>query len=243
MYTESVSDSTLPSFLSPSSSSSSRPLPRALLPALTMRAFSLAVSALAAAAVAYAQNNTYYIIVGQNTTTNASLVFQPQEVHAVVGDTVVFNFTVGNHTAIQATFAEPCIPAHEANITINGFNSGFRDAGNFTSMSILTVPILPQNVNTTMWFYDYNTCGLGGVGVINANDSSTETLAGFERNAIRLNGTGSVTSSSAGPTSTSPSGSSSSASTTSTSTKSGAERNIILGGLSVVPLLVAAFSL
>jgi len=156
---------------------------------------------------------------------------------------VVFNFTVGNHTAIQATFAEPCIPAHEANITINGFNSGFRDAGNFTSMSILTVPILPQNVNTTMWFYDYNTCGLGGVGVINANDSSTETLAGFERNAIRLNGTGSVTSSSAGPTSTSPSGSSSSASTTSTSTKSGAERNIILGGLSVVPLLVAAFSL
>lgn len=87
--------------------------------------------------------------------------------------------TQGNHTATQSVFYAPCVPAHEANITINGFNSDFRNAGNFNAITILTVPILPENVNTTMWFYDYNTCGEGGVGVINDNESSTETLAGF----------------------------------------------------------------
>jgi hypothetical protein len=34
-------------------------------------------------------------------------------------------------------------------------------------------------VNHTFWFYDYNTCGEGGVGVINNNESSSQTLAGF----------------------------------------------------------------
>jgi len=34
-------------------------------------------------------------------------------------------------------------------------------------------------VNHTFWFYDYNECGEGGVGVINNDESSNETLAGF----------------------------------------------------------------
>ncbi|KAF9810440.1 hypothetical protein IEO21_06938 [Rhodonia placenta] len=209
-----------------------------------MRTFSFVASALAAASVVLAQNNTYVITVGHNTTANASLVFQPQEVHAVVGDTVIFNFTLGNHTAIQSTFAGPCIPAHESNITINGFDSGFRDAGNGTAITILSVPILPQNVNTTMWFYDYNTCGEGGVGVINANDSSTQTLEGFERNAVRLNGTGSLTSSSAASSATSPSGTSGSASSSSTTTaKTSAAHHLVVGGLSVLPLIAAALTL
>lgn len=175
--------------------------------------------------------------------------------------------TLGNHTAIQSTFAGPCIPAHESNITINGFDSGFRDAGNGTAITILSVPILPQNVNTTMWFYDYNTCGEGGVGVINANDSSTQTLEGFEvcdelwrlesvthlracctsrpqRNAVRLNGTGSLTSSSAASSATSPSGTSGSASSSSTTTaKTSAAHHLVVGGLSVLPLIAAALTL
>ncbi|EIN06559.1 hypothetical protein PUNSTDRAFT_53989 [Punctularia strigosozonata HHB-11173 SS5] len=197
--------------------------------------------ALAALAGTLASAKDIVITVGGNTTTNASLVFQPQEVHATLGDTVIFNFTQGNHTATQSTFASPCIPAHETNITINGFDSSFRDAGNGTAITILSVPILPENVNTTMWFYDAALCGKGGVGVINANDSSLETLAGFERNAVRLNGTGaSSTVSSHSATATSPS-SSASASATQTSS-SGAERALTLGGLAVVPLLLGALA-
>ena len=87
--------------------------------------------------------------------------------------------TNGNHTATQSTFSSPCIPAHETNVTINGFNSDFRNTQPGTSGSILTVPINEQNANDTFWFFDYNTCGEGGVGVINDNESSNETLAGF----------------------------------------------------------------
>ena len=86
----------------------------------------------------------------------------------------------GNHTATQSTFDSPCIPAHDTNITINGFDSGFRNTTpGTTGSSILSVPILEQNQNQTFWFFDANTCGEGGVGVINDNESSTETLAGF----------------------------------------------------------------
>ncbi|TFK50989.1 hypothetical protein OE88DRAFT_1735713 [Heliocybe sulcata] len=198
-----------------------------------MRAASIAVAALTAA-VASARD--IVVTVGGNTTSNASLVFQPQRITAYLGDTVIFNFTQGNHTATQAVFSEPCIPAHDANITINGFNSDFRNAGNGTAVTILSVPILPENANTTMWFYDYNTCGQGGVGVINSNESSYETLEGFERNAIRLNGTG-AHSSSASRTAT---GSAASHSATQSSSSSGAERQVVAG---VLPLVLAGLAL
>jgi hypothetical protein len=87
--------------------------------------------------------------------------------------------TSGNHTATESTFDNPCIPAHETDPSINGFDSGFRNTQPDTSGSILTVPIIEQNVNHTFWFYDYTTCGEGGVGVINGNESSDQTLAGF----------------------------------------------------------------
>ena len=76
----------------------------------------------------------------------------------------------------QSTFASPCIPAHDTNITINGFDSGFRDTVNGTAITNLVVPITD---NSTIWFFDVNTCARGGVGGINVNDSSTETLDGF----------------------------------------------------------------
>jgi len=96
-------------------------------------------------------------------------------------------------------------------------------------------PILPSNANTTMWFYDYNTCGAGGVGVINSNESSYETLAGFERNAIRLNGTA------AHESSVSRTATATSATQSATqSASSGAERRVVAG---VLPLLLAGLAL
>ncbi|KAL6305161.1 hypothetical protein BKA93DRAFT_712043, partial [Sparassis latifolia] len=182
----------------------------------------------------------YVITVGGNTTTNSSLVFQPQEVHAALGDSVVFNFTLGNHSATQSTFAAPCVLAFETNSSINGFNSEFRDAGNGTAITILNVTIDETNVNTPLWFFDYNTCAKGGVGVINANDSSTQTLLGFERNAIRLNGTNSSSTSSAYPSSTAPSSTSASSSSSTATSSSAADRNVVIGGLSAIPLAFAA---
>ncbi|KAL1675565.1 Le.flp1-like protein [Schizophyllum commune] len=137
----------------------------------------VALSGLASLAAA----RDIWIQVGGNTSDNASAVFQPQEVTAQLNDIVFFNLT-------QSLFASPCIPANLANSTINGFDSGFRDAGNFTAITQLSVPITPQIENQTLWFYDYNTCGEGGVGGINVNDSDYENLEAFTRNAERLNG-------------------------------------------------------
>ncbi|TFK23164.1 hypothetical protein FA15DRAFT_670774 [Coprinopsis marcescibilis] len=126
------------------------------------------------------------VTVGGNTTENPGAVFDPQVIVAELGDVVIFNFTQGNHTATQALFASPCIPANRVDTTINGFDSGFRDAGNFTAITTLPVPV--TDPNTTIWFYDHNTCAEGGVGGVNINETSLETIDGFARNAVRLNG-------------------------------------------------------
>lgn len=191
------------------------------------------------ASVCLAAAKTIVITVGGNTTGDGTTTFSPQRVDVVLGDTVVFNFTDGNHTATESTFSSPCIPAHETDVTINGFNSGFRNTTLGTSGTILTVPILAQNENHTFWFFDYNTCGEGGVGVINNNESSTETLDGFVRNAIRLNGTNSsdTTSSTSTSSRTSPSTTSSSSVPKSSSA---AERAFAIGAVGVVPLFIAS---
>jgi len=221
-------------------------LPSSLLlvpPSATMRAFTTVFSLLVSAAIVSAEE--IWIQVGGNTSTNASLVFQPQTVQAKLNDTVYFNFTQGNHTAIQSTFAQPCLPSDESINPYNGFTSGFRLAGNGSNVSYIAVPMLEENYNLTFWFYDYNTCGEGGVGVINPNTTAgaNETLEGFERNAVRLNGT--ATSSSASPSATSPSGSGSSTSPSpsTSNTPSSGERNAVLGGLAALPLVLAAFAL
>ncbi|TFK84538.1 hypothetical protein K466DRAFT_588850 [Polyporus arcularius HHB13444] len=207
-----------------------------------MRSVLSAVLALSVFSAASAKQ--IVITVGGNTTTNTSAVFQPAQItNATIGDTLFFNFTQGNHTATQSTFAGPCIPAHETNSTINGFDSGFRDTVNGTAITNLVVPITDNN---TIWFFDANTCAEGGVGGVNINDSSTETLDGFRRNAIRLNGTKSTTSASG---SGSGSGTHTATSSRTSSTASGntsnngAERSVVLGLGAAVPMVLAALLL
>jgi hypothetical protein len=196
-------------------------------------------------------------------TANATKVFWPNEVYAVLGDTVWFNcacrahlvvcprlfsrsflVTNGTHSATQSTFAQPCTPAHDSNITINGFDSQLRPAGNGTAVTNLPVPITPEIANTTLWFYDRTTCGGGGVGVINANESSSQTLAGFQRNAIRLNGTGATSSAHPSPTSGSGGGSGSGSSSSSSSTnKSNGAAAMTIGALAAAPLVLIGLAL
>ncbi|KAJ3737510.1 fasciclin-like protein [Lentinula guzmanii] len=177
---------------------------------------------------------------------NASSVFNPDQITAGLGDLVLFNFTQGNHTATQSAFFAPCEPVNFTNGT-NGFDSNFVVVpANFSlqdgAFPILAVPILESNVNQTMWFYDVNTCAEGGVGVINlvAGDPATngETLDGFRRNAVRLNGTSTSSSSSHSSTSTS----SSSSSTTSSSQGNGAVQRFGLntGAGTIIGLVVLA---
>jgi len=210
-----------------------------------MRAFTAALFALTSALAVSAKN--VVVTVGKNTTDNATMVFDPAEIVANLNDIVVFNFTEGNHTVTQSTFASPCTPAHDTNSTINGFDSSFRDTVNGTAVTILTVPITPELENQTIWFFDFNTCAQGGVGGINIDDNSTETLDGFVRNAIRLNGTGAdnTTSSSASLSPTGASSHSSVPSPTGSTSNSGAspERQLALGAMAVVPLVLAALAL
>ncbi|KAH9834101.1 uncharacterized protein C8Q71DRAFT_859769 [Rhodofomes roseus] len=202
--------------------------------------FALSFVASATASSAAPTPTQWNVTVGGNTTTNGSLVFQPEEIKASIGDTVYFNFTQGNHTVMQSTFSAPCVWIDETE-AYNGFTTGFRDAGNGTA---ITNYILPITSNDTIWFFDWNTCALGGVGGINVNESSTQTLAGFVRNAKRLNGTATSTSSSASHTGgSSGSSSTGSGSASETSTTSGAERNVVLGGLAAIPLIIAALAL
>ncbi|KAL5531919.1 hypothetical protein ACEPAF_5482 [Sanghuangporus sanghuang] len=181
---------------------------------------------LALSATLTAAEDIYIQVAGSNyTSSDNTTTFSPQSVTARVGDIVFFNFTSGNHSATQSTFSSPCQPAHDTNNTINGFDSDFRPTANGTSVTILSVPILDSNVNETMWFYDKapGACGSGAVGAINSNESSLETLAGFVRNAERLNGSAATSTSSASrsaTTSTAPSSSSTGSSDSSSDAQS-----------------------
>ncbi|KAF8806559.1 hypothetical protein BYT27DRAFT_6630874 [Phlegmacium glaucopus] len=203
-----------------------------------MHSLPLLVSALIASACA----ETIVITVGGNTTKDAGAVFSPESVIARENDIVFFNFTEGNHTVTQSTFSSPCTPAHITDSSVNGFDSSFRNANNGTSVTNLPVTITDSN--TTIWFYDVNTCALGGVGGININESSTETLDGFKRNAIRLNGTAPTTSSGA-QTATSTGLTTNPTTTTTTTTTSSANRAVFVGGSVLLPLfsMLLGFSL
>ncbi|TCD66748.1 hypothetical protein EIP91_000989 [Steccherinum ochraceum] len=203
-----------------------------------MRAWTGIAAALAASVAVSAKN--IVVTVGGNTTSNATAVFNPAQIFAELNDIVFFNFTEGNHTVTQSSFGNPCIFLDFTNSTQHGFDSGFRNAGNGSNVTIQSVPITPELLNQTIWFFDFNTCTEGGVGGININDSSTATLDGMVRNAIRLNGTNTTTSSS------STSGGSSTGAPSPTTSASGGSSGDAVGQhvswafMAVVPLFIAA---
>ena len=83
-----------------------------------------------AAVAAPAPGATHSVVAGR-----AGLVFDPENVVAEIGDVVEFHFLPKNHSVVQSSFENPCVPIND-----NAFFSGF-----FPTTS-------GQNVSSSSWF-------------------------------------------------------------------------------------------
>ncbi|KAJ7687597.1 Cupredoxin [Mycena rosella] len=168
--------------------------------------FALAIAALAPVLSVYADNFTVQVGAG------GKLVFNPTNITAKAGDTVVFQFQGKNHSVTQSTFASPCsiqtAPAQ-------GIDSSFQ----FVSPNATQLPewsITIDNDTTPLWFFCAQTnpsshCAQGMVFSINANPNSAKSFAVYQAAALASNNAAASTPSSApvtdGGNSTSPTGS------------------------------------
>ncbi|CAI6334543.1 unnamed protein product [Periconia digitata] len=120
--------------------------------------FSIFTAATALVSSVYAAD--HLVVVG-----NGSLTFEPNNVKAVVGDTVTFKFWPKNHSVAQAAFAKPCEPL------ANGFWSGFIPSTQKAAATTFTYEV--KNASAPIWFYctQGSHCQGGMVGAINAPTS------------------------------------------------------------------------
>ncbi|KAF2874200.1 hypothetical protein BDV95DRAFT_488490 [Massariosphaeria phaeospora] len=115
---------------------------------------------------------------------NATLAFFPEHIVAAPGDLVQFQFNAKNHSVVQSTFDQPCIPIQ--NITPNktdAFFSGFMptNASITSTQQKLTYTIRVMDTKP-IWFYCSQGmhCQSGMVGAVNAPASGNKTLAGYK---------------------------------------------------------------
>ncbi|THV05892.1 hypothetical protein K435DRAFT_960923 [Dendrothele bispora CBS 962.96] len=117
---------------------------------------------------------THKIIVGDN----KQLMYNPMNISASLGDTVVFEFRPKNHTVTQSTFGTPCQPKE------GGFASGFMPVSENATDSFPTFQIT-INDTAPIWGYCQQTnpashCGAGMVFAINAVESGPNNFAAFQ---------------------------------------------------------------
>jgi len=82
---------------------------------------------------------------------NGSLEFAPNDIKAVVGDMVQFQFAPNNHTVTQSTFDAPCTPINNIMQNVTGIYSGFMPV-KAADTNTPTYTIL-VNSTTPMWLY------------------------------------------------------------------------------------------
>ncbi|KAF2827881.1 Cupredoxin [Ophiobolus disseminans] len=114
---------------------------------------------------------------------NGSLAFYPNNIVAQAGDLVQFQFHPKNHSVVQSTFDQPCVPIQniQANKT-DAFFSGFMptNASAAATSNVLTYTIRVKDAKP-VWFYcsQGKHCQAGMVGAINAPPSGNKTLTSF----------------------------------------------------------------
>ncbi|KAJ7682882.1 hypothetical protein B0H17DRAFT_1075241 [Mycena rosella] len=106
------------------------------------------------------------------------LGFDPSSINPQVGDTIVFEFRSGSHSAVQSTFANPCTGS-------GGFNSGVITVDDSLGVDAPDLPTVRLVVNDTqpLWFFDEagGLCNKGAV--LSVNPSITQSDAAFKANA------------------------------------------------------------
>lgn len=140
-----------------------------------------AVASATGAAAAGGMVATHVIQVGGP---NGSITFSPENIQANVGDLVQFQFHPKNHSVVQSTFDQPCVPIQNvvANAS-NAFFSGFMptNASAAATSNILTYTIRVMDAKP-VWFYcsQAKHCQGGMVGAINAAASGNKTMSAFK---------------------------------------------------------------
>lgn len=111
------------------------------------------------------------------------LAFNPPQLQAAQGDTVIFTFLSQNHTATQSAFDTPCVPLD------GGMDSGYQANPNNTIDPPPQVAMQVM-VSTPLWFFckQGNHCGKGMT--FSINPTAEKTHAMFQALAIAQNGTG-----------------------------------------------------
>ncbi|POR32961.1 Uncharacterized protein TPAR_06879 [Tolypocladium paradoxum] len=114
------------------------------------------------------------------------LSFEPPQVNAAVGDTVIFEFLTRNHSVTQSPFNTPCkaLPG--------GMDTDFQPNPNNDTLNPPRVGI-QVNATNPQWFYckQQGHCGKGMVFSINPTTDKTQAM--FQQAAIRQNGNGQTT--------------------------------------------------
>jgi plastocyanin len=140
----------------------------------------------------------------------AMLAFDPPEVDAKKGDTVLFDFFAKNHTVTQSEFATPCTPDGKFDTGFNQFNPDNVD-GKFLK------PFVVEDDTKPLWFYCAQQnptphCHKGMVFAINPTVAGVDKFPAFLSEAKALEGAstsaGTATTTSAGSGSTTASSSS-----------------------------------
>lgn len=126
---------------------------------------------------AEAQVKTHVVQVGSG----GEFVFSPTNVIAQPGDLVQFQFYPKNHSVVQSTFDNPCVPIQNimANKT-DAFFSGFMPtAANATTQLTYTIRVADTK---PMWYYcsQAKHCQDGMVAAINAPSSGNKTVETFK---------------------------------------------------------------
>ncbi|KAJ4362654.1 hypothetical protein N0V95_001362 [Ascochyta clinopodiicola] len=188
---------------------------------------------------------------------NGSLAFYPNNVKANAGDMIQFQFHPKNHSVVQSTFDNPCVPIQ--NIMSNktdAFYSGFMPTTtpiNSTSQLLTYTIRVPDD--KPIWFYcsQGKHCQEGMVGAINAPASGEKTMQAFSALAAKASenlspgqaagsGSGTGTTSPSSGSSESPTLASGASGTTSSPSQNTANAAPVLSSQSFLGLGAAAMA-